>query len=379
MKILMLSAFSNHFRNWASQLRDSGFEIYWFDVLDNRSPIKQLDFVEQIINWKLKWDFPGRQFIKINAHGIYRLIEPLNSRDSGVIFEKLLNNIKPDVVHSFEMHSACIPFIKVMKNYPKIKWVYSSMGSDVYYFFKEQKEISNIREVLNRLDYVFTDCQRDYELILKNGFKGKHLGVYPAGGGYKLKELSPYILEEKENLIIVKGYQSKFGRCISVLKAINLLAEKLKNYEIFVFAANKEVKDYIQKTGLKDRLKIEVTGAIGRNDLMKKMGKAKLYIGNSISDGIPNTMLEAIVMGVFPIQSNPGGATGEIIEHNKNGLLIKNPENIEEIRFLIEHALTNRKLVSDAVRYNSLKKRPKLDRGLIVKEVLSKYKKLEIV
>ena len=42
-----------------------------------------------------------------------------------------------------------------------------------------------------------------------------------------------------------------------------------------------------------------------QDELMKLIGKSLIYIGNSISDGMPNTLLEAIVMGVFRIQSNP--------------------------------------------------------------------------
>ena len=54
---------------------------------------------------------------------------------------------------------------------------------------------------------------------------------------------------------------------------------------------------------------------LSHSDILTIMGKSLLYIGNSISDGMPNTLLEAIVMGAFPIQSNPGKVTEEIIEH----------------------------------------------------------------
>ena len=37
----------------------------------------------------------------------------------------------------------------------------------------------------------------------------------------------------------------------------------------------------------------------------------------------------------FPIQSNPGGATAELIHNGENGLLIEDCEDIEEIKRLI--------------------------------------------
>lgn len=83
-------------------------------------------------------------------------------------------------------------------------------------------------------------------------------------------------------------------------------------------------------------------------ELLHLMGKSFIYIGNNISDGMPNTVLEAIIMGAFTIQSNPGNATSEIIKHGVNGLLINNPENIQEIRDLIIMALNDKSMIKSA-------------------------------
>jgi glycosyltransferase involved in cell wall biosynthesis len=78
------------------------------------------------------------------------------------------------------------------------------------------------------------------------------------------------------------------------------------------------------------------------------MGKSLIYIGNNISDGMANTLLEAIVMGAFPIQSNPGGVTEEIISNNVNGLLIHNPESVIEIEENILKAISDFRLLENA-------------------------------
>lgn len=69
------------------------------------------------------------------------------------------------------------------------------------------------------------------------------------------------------------------------------------------------------------------------------MGKSLIYIGNSNSDGMPNTMLEAIFMGAFPVQSNPGGVTAELIQHGVNGLLIEDCEDVDQMVFVIKSSL----------------------------------------
>ena len=103
------------------------------------------------------------------------------------------------------------------------------------------------------------------------------------------------------------------------------------------------------------------------------MGKSLIYIGNSISDGMPNTLLESIIMGAFPIQSNPGGATGELIEHQKNGFLIRMPLNVNEIKYLILKAINDKAFLAQAVGYNFKIIKPKLERGYVRQEVLKKY------
>jgi glycosyltransferase involved in cell wall biosynthesis len=90
------------------------------------------------------------------------------------------------------------------------------------------------------------------------------------------------------------------------------------------------------------------------------MGKSLIYIGNNISDGTPNTLLEALIMGAFPIQSNPGGASMELINKD-NGLLIENPDSVLEIKALILKALSGEIDFEKAFNYNEELAKSKLD------------------
>jgi glycosyltransferase involved in cell wall biosynthesis len=106
------------------------------------------------------------------------------------------------------------------------------------------------------------------------------------------------------------------------------------------------------------------------------MGKSLLYIGNSISDGMPNTLLEAIIMGAFPIQSNPGGVTEEIIANNINGLLLNNPEDINEIQRLIAYALNNLEMFKEAFHKNSIIAEERLEYNLNQQKIIKVYNQL---
>ena len=136
---------------------------------------------------------------------------------------------------------------------------------------------------------------------------------------------------------MVKGYENKFGKALNVLKALTELKETIANYEVVVFACHPIVLDYVKNNAFP--FTVFSKEALSHSEVLELMGKSLLYIGNSVSDGIPNTLLEAVVMGTFPIQSNPGGATSEVIGID-NGLLIENPNSVLEIKALILKALT---------------------------------------
>lgn len=377
MKILMVSMPSLHFYRWVNQLKDTEHEIYWFDVTGSGVKTASIDWVTQITNWKLRSDFIGRTFVKKHLSQLYKKIQKINERDLASSFEEALENIKPDAVHSFALYVSCSPIKEVMEKYSKLKWIYSSWGSDLFYFQNEPSYLKDIKKVLPRVDYMFSDCKRDARIAEQYGFKGEFLGVFPGGGGYtvsSMKEQSQLL--QYRNTIIIKGYQGRSGRAINVLQAIKNLKDQLSNYDIVVFGADSDVIQFLNTYKLVAWKNLRTYERIPHNSILELMGKALIYIGNSASDGMPNTLLEAIIMGAFPIQSNPGGATAEIIEHKKNGLLIDHPESIEEISSLILYAIDDSQMIKKAMAMN-MEISQNVTFEKIRKGVLEAYKKVE--
>jgi glycosyltransferase involved in cell wall biosynthesis len=340
MKILMVAMPTLHFFRWTDQLKDSGHDVYWFDITGMSKPVDKINWVQQHVDWKLKWDFPGRSFLKKHFRKTYHIIQKFNEKDTVSVFEKYLLTIQPDVVHSFALYVSCAPILSVMENHNHIKWIYSSWGSDLFYFQHEPMYLKDIKNVLRRMDYLFTDCKRDYEIATQYGFKGKFLGVFPGGGGFDLVQMERYKkpIEERKT-ILIKGFQGRSGRAIPVLKAIEKLGSALEHYNVVVFGTDSEAFAYIASTELTTWRNFKAFGKISHQEVLELMGKALIYIGNSNSDGMPNTMLEAICMGAFPIQSNPGGATAELIQDGFNGLLIEDCEDTTLIQGLLLKSL----------------------------------------
>lgn len=365
MKILMVSMNSIHFQRWTAQLRDSGHEVHWFDIRGGGKNVS-LDFVTQHTNWKYRFK-KGRYLLK-KISKVLPFLKPIFERNTATIFQKKLQEIQPDVVHSFALYVSCTPILKVMKA-SKIPWIYSSWGSDLFYF----KEIPNYRKdieaVLPEIDYIFTDCYRDQALAKSLGFSGTSLGVFPGGGGFDLEATEAYVKPTTERaIILVKGYQGRSGRAIPVLKALKNIENQLGSYKVVVFGCSPET--LVFQTQMPDMWVFHKQ--MSHPEILQLMGSSLLYIGNSNSDGMPNTLLEAICMGAFPIQSNPGNASAEIIIPGVNGLLIEDCEAIATIEKQLLEALQNPTLIATAFLHNQeLKKQ--WARDTIQSQVINAY------
>lgn len=364
MKILLVSMNSIHFRRWTEQLRDSGYEVHWFNIRSGAVD-EHLDFVNQHTDWRYRIK-KGRSWIKKIP-----VLNKWNERNVTHAFKKVLERIQPDVVHSFALYVSCTPILQVMQQNTRIPWVYSSWGSDLYFYRNDPDYLKDIKTTLPRLNYMFADCERDQQIATDLGFTGTHLGVFPGGGGFDLARFNQLRKPLKDRKIIaVKGNENRSGRALNVLKALANLSVDLQEYEVVVFGAQNKVILDIDKSLIPN---LTINGLMPHNEIISLLCSSLIYIGNSNSDGMPNTMLEAICAGAFPIQSNPGNATQELIVNGENGYLINNADDCDEIEKVIKLSLENQEHLHLAVERNDQNIKPLLVRDLIQEKVLKAY------
>jgi glycosyltransferase involved in cell wall biosynthesis len=363
-----------HFTRWSDQLRESDHEVFWFDIKD-QGYSSSMSWMTQITGWKKGFlKKRGRSFIKKRTPKFFSFLSSQLDVTVEKAFEKALLHIQPDVVHSFALYISCTPIYEVMKKHKEIHWLYSSWGSDLFYFQHDTAYLKDIQKVLLRMDYLITDCHRDHLIALEHGFKGKFLGVIPGGGGFELAPIQKKIQAVSERkIILVKGNQNRSGRALPVLEAIRTIAPMLKDYKVVVFGTQNPTVFEFQSS--RD-LDIEVHGLLNHSQILELMCASLIYIGNSNSDGMPNTLLEAMCCGGFPIQSNPGNATAEIVTHASNGLLIEDCESSEEIQQHINFALQNLAMIQNAFAHNQAYAQEHLSREVLTKKALKMYQSI---
>ncbi|KAF2325946.1 MAG: glycosyltransferase [Flavobacterium nitrogenifigens] len=379
MKILMVAIPNHHFFQWVNQLKDSGHEIYWFDITDGGSKVERISWVYQIKGWKQRFKFPFRQGIKSKMPRLYKMIQKIRERDVKVVFEKVIEDIKPDIIHCFEMKLAGMPILDVLEKKDNIKFIYSSWGSDMYAYQELGLSKNEVESFFKRVDFLVTDCKRDYKIACENGFKNTFLGVFPGNGGIYFEK--GFIKETADrNIILIKGYEDGVGKAIKVIESLELVSsDLLQDLKIVVYSADLKVKKRIEESSFLNSLDIRILGRnkfISNEELLKIMGKSIIHIGNSISDGMPNVLLESMGMGAFPIQSNPGNVTEEVVKNGINGFIIKQPLDSLAIAKLIENAIKNIELRTSAQEYNTNFIAENYNRKDLEKSIVQLYEKV---
>jgi hypothetical protein len=75
MKILLVAIPNHHFFQWANQLKDSGHDVFWFDITDGAGFVERINWITQFNGWKLKWNYPFRYKIKKDFPHLYSFFE----------------------------------------------------------------------------------------------------------------------------------------------------------------------------------------------------------------------------------------------------------------------------------------------------------------
>jgi glycosyltransferase involved in cell wall biosynthesis len=375
-----------HVAYWISQIRDQNWEIYLFPV-ESALPTPGLRDLSLFATRFFRPAFLDKSVRYIRWSSLSFYLDTLNRMLlKHQHFHKFkewallhaIQSIQPDIIHSMEFQHAGYLTLSVKKKlgnkFPT--WIATSWGSDLYLFGRFPEHQGPIRQVLESCNYYSGDCVRDVQLARNMGFKGLILPVFPGRGGFDIKYMTSFRQSgpvSTRKTILVKGYQGWAGRALVAFQAFRHCLDILRDYTIVLYAVVEDVKIaarlFEQETGLPIKV---VPASSPESEILSQFGKARVHIGLSISDGTPNSLLEAMVMGAFPIQSCTSCAD-EWIQDGKGGLIVP-PEEPSKIANAIRRALTDDALVDQAAEINAQTARERLDYSVIQPQVMKIYR-----
>ena len=130
---------------------------------------------------------------------------------------------------------------------------------------------------------------------------------------------------EKKNVIVTVGRISRQKNQMLLLKAFRRIADRFPRMELRIYGeegeqgVRQELERYVAAHGLRER--VQFMGQCG--SLERELADAALFVLPSDYEGMPNALIEAMVLGLAVIATDcPCGGAAMLIEDGISGLLV---------------------------------------------------------
>jgi hypothetical protein len=282
---------------------------------------------------------------------IRQLMAPLSFSRAADTLTDLIKRIQPELVHAmripYEGMIASLAMEELSTGNDDIRkppLLISVWGNDFTLHAKSTRRMAAYtRQALQTCTGLHTDCQRDQRLAKAWGFDdSKPSIVLPGGGGVRMDLFFPLESEQQAGV-------SRPQPGIPVIKAINPRGFRayVRN-DTFFHAIPRVINRYPNIhficPGMKDEervhrwvlelgigSKVELLPPQSRQQMAELYRQAQLSLSITTHDGTPNTLLEAMACGCFPIVGDIESLR-EWITPGVNGLLVEpgNPKALAE-------------------------------------------------
>jgi glycosyltransferase involved in cell wall biosynthesis len=301
--VLVCMVDSIHVARWIAQFDASEVEFTLFPSTPNRRVHAMIkDMMTKNGNIKVV-PFGGKLSIPLWGMDLI-----FSDYVRGFLLRRILKRDQPDFVHALELQHGGYITSRALENASiKTPFIATNYGSDIYWFQQFPKHLAKIKLLLARADRYSAECNRDVELAKKYGFTGEVMAVFPNAGGFTEEQLSRTLIPTAERKVIaIKGYEGWVGRASVAVEALYSLTNELADYKIIFYSCNAKTIRLVKKLKRKTGLNIEWhgKGELSHTQMLDLFASARIYIGISLSDGISTSLLEAMAMGAFPIQTS---------------------------------------------------------------------------
>jgi glycosyltransferase involved in cell wall biosynthesis len=266
---------------------------------------------------------------------------PLTIRKAAQRLRGFIERVKPDLVHAMR-----IPYEGMMAAdaYNGTPLVVSTWGNDFTLHAPATRLMSHYtRWTMQVADAVHADCRRDVRLAREWGFgRAKPALVAPGNGGVRTDIFYPPPEPVGAPVIINPRGFRPYVRNDVFFRAIPLVLEKRADAR-FIFAlmaAEPQAEAWIRDLGVHQA--VELLPPMTHTRMAEVFRRAQIVASPGIHDGTPNTLLEGMACGCFPIAGDLESIR-EWISPGENGLLF-DPTDPQSIAAAVLAAIENRNL-----------------------------------
>jgi len=358
--------------NEVLELEKRGFEIYilvlrkqkqYFDMPEIENLKSRVIYLPQIFFFLPFFSvllfpffiFRYRDFVSWSPVAIYK---QLRNYSICLFFSSKLRKKGINHIHAhFAFISTDIAYF--LSKQLNVKYSFTSHAHDIY-----ANSDSKLRKLANEASFVITCTQYNWNHINQiTGFKNnnKLFTVYHGidSSKWKLSGSRKGLALPTINILSVARLVEKKGLPF-LLEAVKLLIEQGTRVQCTIIGEGplqKQLKVYIREMGLNNY--VDLFGFVPQDEIKRYLSGADIFVlpcivaENGDRDGLPNVILEAMLMGV-PVISTPVSAIPEVIEDRVTGMLVKEKDS-QTLANAISELVNNRELY-DKIVENSKRK-----------------------
>jgi glycosyltransferase involved in cell wall biosynthesis len=286
-----------------------------------------------------------------------------------------IQEIKPDLVHAMRIPYEGMLAAAALKDLD-IPFLVSVWGNDFTLHAPSTPLMrSYTRSTMSRVDALHADCARDVRLAGEWGLAGqKSTFVIPGNGGIRTDVFyEPRELTSDPVIINPRGFRA-YVRNDSFFRAIPLVLKKRPDARFICSSMEGESQavDWIEKLGIQEAVQLDPP--LPHSRMAERFRSAQILISPGIHDGTPNSLLEGMACGCFPIAGDLESIR-EWITHAQNGLLV-DPADPQSIADAVLLALEREDLRREAAGLNAKLIATRGEYGRNMKRVMEFYNSL---
>lgn len=323
---------------------------------------------------------------------------PLTMPGAARQLKAYIKEVKPDLVHAmripYEGMAAALAFSSANSRLTPPLLV-STWGNDFTYHAVSTPLMGYFtRRCVQRADALHTDCQRDQRLARNWGFPAQRpCIVLPGGGGIRMDIFHPRARNhsittgqtwihpaggwKQPTIINPRGFRA-YVRNDTFFQAIPIILESQPTARFICsnMAGEQQAERWVQQFNIAQA--VDLLPNQTHPEMADLYRQSQVSVSPSSHDGTPNTLLESMASGCFPIAGDIESLR-EWIEPGVNGLLVDpgNPRALANaILYVLEQpamqaraATHNYRLINERAEYGRVMREAEAFYRLVVEEI----------
>ncbi len=365
-------------QSWIRYFAERGDEVYLASTFQCELdfPVKQLEFTPVAFSSvKKQTTRPGSASSR--GLGLRTLVRqwlgPLTIPRSVKKLQAFIDLVQPDLVHALR-----VPYEGMLASKAKIKvpFIASIWGNDFTLHAPSTPFMGYYtRRTMKITHALHADVERDIRLAREWGLdEEKPILVSPGNGGIRSDVFYPPEQPVKNPVIInPRGFRA-YVRNESFFKSIPLVLAKRPDARFICASMQGEAQagEWIKE--LKIEGAVELLAPVSHNEMGDVFRSAQIVVSPSIHDGTPNSLIEGMACGCFPIAGDLESIR-EWITPGQNGLLV-DPNDPQAIADAILLGLEREDLRQDAAGLNARMISARAEYEMNMKKVLEFYRSI---